>query len=193
MCLVSSLKTNLMAVKQESSNQVMQRIYKTEIEPRLNTLPKNSREGFSRVCADPKYTFLESVLYYTILKSQRIITCDVIGVPETQKRESVSMAIKKGSPYTRFFNYKYVCVLRLQTERFGSVRPTCIREVVGNSVVLIQVLCGIPQSLWVNSGGVSELGHYLFIPSRIQFIIYHGQAYSLLTQKWRQYISLKHS
>jgi hypothetical protein len=87
MCLPSSLKTNLMAVKQDSSNQVMQRLYKRELEPRLDTLPMKSLEGFSRVCADPKYTFLESVLYYTVLKSQRLIPCDVIVVPETQKRE----------------------------------------------------------------------------------------------------------
>lgn len=126
MCLPSSLKTNLMAVKQDSSNQVMQRLYKRELEPRLDTLPMKSLEGFSRVCADPKYTFLESVLYYTVLKSQRLIPCDVIVVPETQKRESVSMAIKKGSPYTGFFNYKYV---RVYSAYKRSDSTLCVRHI----------------------------------------------------------------
>jgi hypothetical protein len=102
----------LVAVKQGSSDQVMQQLYKRELEPKLNSLPTDSRDGFSRLCADPKYTFLESVVYYTVLKLQRIIGCDVVEVTETKKRESVSMAVRKGSPYTRFFNYKYVCVFR---------------------------------------------------------------------------------
>jgi hypothetical protein len=94
------------SIKQDSPNQVMQHLYKRDLEPRLNILPKNSREAFSRLCADPKYTFLESVVYYTVLNAQKCIPCNVIEVPETHKRERVSIAIKKGSPYTKIFNYK---------------------------------------------------------------------------------------
>jgi hypothetical protein len=97
---------NLVSIKQDSSNQVMQQLYKRDLEPRLNTLPKNSAEAFSRLCSDPKYTFLESVMYYTVLNAQMFIPCDVMEVPETHKRERVSVAIKKGSPYTKIFNYK---------------------------------------------------------------------------------------
>ena len=120
---------HLASIKQDSSNQVMQHLYRRDLEPRLNTLPKNSTEGFSRVCADPKYIFLESVMYYKVLETQRFIPCDVMEVPETHERERVSIAIKKGSPYTKIFNYKYVCKLRRQMERVGSMSQTCIREV----------------------------------------------------------------
>jgi hypothetical protein len=90
----------------------MQRLYWRELQPRLSTLPKNFTEGFSRVCADSKYSYLESVMYYTVLKAQGFIPCDVMEVPDTHKRERVSIAIKKGSPYRKIFNYKYVCLLR---------------------------------------------------------------------------------
>ena len=86
----------------------MQDLYRRDLEPRLNTLPKTSTEGFSRLCADSKYTFLESIIYYSVIKTQMFIPCDVMEVPETHKRERVSIAIRKGSPYKKIFNYKYV-------------------------------------------------------------------------------------
>jgi hypothetical protein len=98
----------------------MQRLYRRELEPSLNTIPQNFQEGFSRLCADPKYTFLESNMYYKVLKKRRLIPCDVMEVPETHKEERVSIAIKKGSPYTTLLNYKYVCLLGRQAERVGS-------------------------------------------------------------------------
>jgi hypothetical protein len=125
---------NLVSIKQDSSNQAMQHLYRRDLEPRLNTLPKNSTEGFSRLCADSKYIFLESIMYYTVLQAQRCIPCDVMEVPETRKRERVSIAIKKGSPYTKIFNYKYVCQLRRQMERVGSMSQTCTREVLGHQL-----------------------------------------------------------
>jgi hypothetical protein len=86
----------------------MQQLYKREIEPNLDKLPKSTLEGFSRSCADPKYTYLESVLYYRVLSSRNFIHCDLTGVPGTNKMESVSIAIRKGSSYKKFFNYKLV-------------------------------------------------------------------------------------
>lgn len=91
-------------------------------------------------------------MYYTVLKAQSVIPCDVMEVPETHKRERVSIGIKKGSPYSKIFNYKYVCQLRRQMERVGSMSRTCIREVAGAPVVLIQVFCGIRQPLGTNTG-----------------------------------------
>jgi hypothetical protein len=96
------------AVQQDSSDQVMQQLYKREIEPKLDSLPINSAEGFKKLCADPKYTFMESALYYKTLRSQKFIHCDVIGVPGTNLKESVSMVIRKGSPYMKFLNHKLV-------------------------------------------------------------------------------------
>jgi len=165
------------SIKQDSSNQVMQHLYRRDLEPRINTLPKNSTEGFSRLCADPKYIFLESVMYYTVLKPQKFIPCDVMEVPETHKRERVSIAIKKGSPYLKIFNYKYVCQIRRQMERVGSMPQTCIREVVGAPVVLIQVLCGIRQPPQDKCQGLSQLGHYSFIPNSMQFIIHYWKVF----------------
>jgi hypothetical protein len=86
----------------------MQALYKREIEPNLDTLPKDPLEGFNRLCADPKFTYFESVLYYRVLNSRKFIHCDVTEVPGTNKKESVSIAIRKGSPYRKFFNYKLV-------------------------------------------------------------------------------------
>jgi hypothetical protein len=86
----------------------MQQLYKREIEPNLATLPKDPREGFRRLCADPKFAYFESVLYYRVLNSRKYIHCDVTIVPGTNKKESVSIAIRKGSPYKKFFNYKLV-------------------------------------------------------------------------------------
>jgi hypothetical protein len=99
---------NLMVSRQESSDQVMQQLYKREIEPNLDTLPKNTLEGFSRLCANPKYTYFESDIYYRVLNSRNFIHCDVTRVPGTNKKESVSIAIRKGSSYKKFFNYKSV-------------------------------------------------------------------------------------
>jgi hypothetical protein len=97
-----------MALRQESSNQLMPQAYKREIEPNMDTLPKDSREGFSRLCADPKFTYFESIFYYRVLSSHKFIHCVVTGVPGTNRKESVSMAIRKGSPYKTFLNYKLV-------------------------------------------------------------------------------------
>lgn len=149
---------HLVSIKQDSSNQVMQHLYRRDLESRLNTLPKNSIEGFSRVCADPKYIFLESVMYYTVLKTQMFIPCHVMEVPETHKRERVSIAIKKGSPYTKIFNYKYVCQLRRQTERVVPVSDLHSRSGWGTN-------CPSPGALWYLSAPqdkcreVSQLGH----------------------------------
>jgi hypothetical protein len=86
----------------------MQQLYRREIQPKLGSLPKNTTEGFKRLCADPKYTFFESALYYSTLRSHKVINCDVMEVPGTNLRESASMVARKGSPYVKFLNYKLV-------------------------------------------------------------------------------------
>jgi hypothetical protein len=65
-------------VLQDSSDPVMQQLYKREIEPNLDSLSRNATEDFRKMCADPKYTFLETVVYYKPLKSHNIIHCDAI-------------------------------------------------------------------------------------------------------------------
>lgn len=86
----------------------MRQLYKRDIEPKLDSLPRSAAEGFEMLCADPRYTFLESALYYRTLKSQNFIHCDVIGAPGTNMKESASMIVRKESPYVKLLDYKLV-------------------------------------------------------------------------------------
>jgi hypothetical protein len=84
----------------------MQQLYNRKLEPNLDTMPKGPLEGFSRLCADNKFTYYESLLYYSVLSSRKFIQCDVTEVPGTKQKESVSIGIRKGSPYKKVLNYK---------------------------------------------------------------------------------------
>jgi hypothetical protein len=97
-------------IQQDSSDPVMQQLYKRELEPNLDSLPRNKSEGFIKLCADPKYTFFEADVYYKHLKSHNIIHCDAIEVPGAKTEKSFSMALRKGSPYLKFLNSKLVCL-----------------------------------------------------------------------------------
>jgi hypothetical protein len=101
-------------------------------------------------------------MYYTVLKAQKFIPCDVMEVPETHKRERVSIAIKKGSPYRKIFNYKYVFLLRQQMKHVSPMSQTCWGTSFPD-----------PGAFWYLSApldkcqGLSQFGHYPIISNSV--------------------------
>jgi hypothetical protein len=65
----------------------------------------NALEGFLRLCAEDKYALVTSNMWLMRLKS-RDVPCNILKVPHTTIPGSVSIALKKRSPYRILFNYK---------------------------------------------------------------------------------------
>jgi hypothetical protein len=65
----------------------------------------NALEGFLRLCAEDKYALVTSEMWLMRLKSGDV-PCNIQKVPQTTIPGSVSMALKKRSPYRILFNYR---------------------------------------------------------------------------------------
>jgi hypothetical protein len=48
----------------------------------------------------------------------------------------------------------------------------CSVGISSGTLVMIEVLCGFPQSLQGDSGAVAPLGHNLFLPNAFKFVVH---------------------
>lgn len=65
----------------------------------------NALQGFLRLCAEDKYALVTSDMWLMRLRSGDV-PCNIQKIPQTTIPGSVSMALKKRSPYKILFNYK---------------------------------------------------------------------------------------
>jgi hypothetical protein len=86
---------------QEYMDPPLRDVYWKQIISRVDDLPNTNVEGFRRVCARHKYTFLSS-LKYAELYAERV-PCQLSIVPNAFIPETHAMALVKGSPYLRLF------------------------------------------------------------------------------------------
>jgi hypothetical protein len=83
----------------------MKKLYNKLLARRRDHFHDNALEGFLRLCAEDKYALVTSDMWLMRLRSGDV-PCNVLKVPSTTIPGSVSMALKKRSPYRFLFNYK---------------------------------------------------------------------------------------
>ena len=86
---------------QEYVEPPLRNVYWKQIISRVDDLPDSNVEGFRRVCARHKYTFLSSLKYAEIWTES--VPCQLSIVPNAFFPETYAMALVKGSPYLRLF------------------------------------------------------------------------------------------
>jgi hypothetical protein len=83
----------------------MKALYYKQLAKRKDRFHDNALEGFVRLCAEDKYALVTSDMWLMRLETGEV-PCNVQKVPHTTIPGSVSMALRKGSPYRILFNYK---------------------------------------------------------------------------------------
>jgi len=86
---------------QEYKESPLQDVYWKQIISRVDDLPNSNVEGFLRVCARHKYTFLSSLRYAE--RYAESVPCQLSIVPNAFIPKTYAMAVVKGSPYLRLF------------------------------------------------------------------------------------------
>jgi hypothetical protein len=72
---------------------------------RKNNFHNNALEGFRHLCAQDKYALVTSDMLLMRLQTDEV-PCNVQKVPQTTIPGTVSMAIRKKSPYRILLNHK---------------------------------------------------------------------------------------
>jgi hypothetical protein len=83
----------------------MKTLYQTLIARKEDHFHDNALEGFLRVCAEDRYALVTSDMWLMRLRTEDV-PCNIDKVPHTTIPGSVSMALKKWSPYRNIFNHK---------------------------------------------------------------------------------------
>lgn len=92
-------------LSQESRNTVMRALYLKLIAKKKDHFHDNALQGFLRLCAEDKYALVTSDMWLMRLRSGDV-PCNIQKVPHTTLPGSVSIALKKRSPYKNLFNHK---------------------------------------------------------------------------------------
>ena len=104
-CNLIPLKTFYLIVLQESKNKIMRQLYVKLILPKKDHFHASAMEGFLRLCQEDKYALVTSDMSMLRFEGEDI-PCNIQKVPQTNIPGSVSIAIKKKSPYRNLFNYQ---------------------------------------------------------------------------------------
>ena len=86
---------------QEYMEPPLRNVFWKQIISRIDDLPNSNVEGFRRVCARHKYTFMSSLKHADICAES--VPCQLSSVPNAFIPKTSSMALVKGSPYLRIF------------------------------------------------------------------------------------------
>jgi len=90
---------------QLATGDIESAVYKKLIAPYKNDLPNTEFDGFRRVCADHKYTFIGSnFLKRNIWLS---LPCQLVPLPETSYNVQLAFIISKNSSYKGLINWRW--------------------------------------------------------------------------------------
>ncbi|KAJ4451019.1 hypothetical protein ANN_02455 [Periplaneta americana] len=89
-----------------STNTMLQEVYKNHIAPLGLDRPKSEYEILQNVCVRPKYATVLSTLIFQSLKNK--LNCTILSVPDAFFEATMTMGIQKGSPYLKILKHTYV-------------------------------------------------------------------------------------
>jgi hypothetical protein len=83
----------------------MKALYYKWLATKSDRFHNNALEGFTRLCAEDKYALATSDMWLMRLQTSDV-PCNIQKVPHTTIPGSVSMVLRKKSPYRILFNHK---------------------------------------------------------------------------------------
>ncbi|XP_069679352.1 glutamate receptor U1-like [Periplaneta americana] len=93
-----------------STNTMLQEVYKNHIAPLGLDRPKSEYEILQNVCVRPKYATVLSTLKFQSLKNK--LNCTILSVPDAFFEATMTMGIQKGSPYLEILKHTTNNMLR---------------------------------------------------------------------------------
>jgi hypothetical protein len=99
-------KTRNIFILQNSKDTLLKQVYKQNIAPYEDSLPRTVLQGLEMVCAKDKYVTMSSET--VVLSNWKQLPCTVQRVPNDYMAGAVSMAIRKYSPFREILKLRYV-------------------------------------------------------------------------------------
>jgi hypothetical protein len=90
---------------QETNNTVIKALFHKWLVSKKENFHDNALEGFKHLCAVDNYALVTSDMWLMRLQAGDV-PCNVQKVPHANIPGSVSMALRKKSPYRILFNHK---------------------------------------------------------------------------------------
>ncbi|KAK7869354.1 hypothetical protein R5R35_012899 [Gryllus longicercus] len=96
-------ESGLLTIFQNSTDEIMRKIYTKLIKPKLDSLPKEYVQGFEKVCHKSRYAHMEN--YDTYLMYASSLPCEILTLPEASFQQHMGLIVSKTLPYRKLFKH----------------------------------------------------------------------------------------
>ncbi|GLH02754.1 Ionotropic receptor 25a, partial [Gryllus bimaculatus] len=96
-------ESGLLTIFQNSTDEIMRKIYTKFIKPKLDSLPKEYVQGFEKVCHKSRYAHMEN--YDTYLMYASSLPCEILTLPEASFQQHMGLIVSKTLPYRKLFKH----------------------------------------------------------------------------------------